>query len=130
MVAARMGRQAILDKAKPPTLWVVLDEVVLHRVVGGTSVMREQLSRLAEAARCPNVVIQIIPTSTGAHQGLNGGAFIVADLRARVAWHTRTRPCRARSSSRPKGSRPSSFSGIRSRLRRFPGPPRWNLSRK
>jgi transcriptional regulator with XRE-family HTH domain len=80
MVAARMGRQAVLDKDKPPTLWVVLDEGVLHRAVGGTYVMSEQLGRVADAARRPNVVIQVIPAGTGAHQGLNGGAFIVADL--------------------------------------------------
>jgi transcriptional regulator with XRE-family HTH domain len=80
MVAARMGRQAVLDKDKPPTLWVVVDEGVLRRAVGGTHVMREQLGQLTEAARHPNVVIQVIPASTGAHQGLNGGAFIVADL--------------------------------------------------
>jgi transcriptional regulator with XRE-family HTH domain len=80
MVAARMGRQAILEKDRPPTLWVVLDEGILHRPVGGTYVTREQLNRLAEAARRPNVVIQVIPASVGAHQGLNGGAFIVADL--------------------------------------------------
>jgi transcriptional regulator with XRE-family HTH domain len=80
MVVARMERQSILDKAEPPTLWVVLDEGVLRRPVGGTYVMREQLNRLIEAARRPNVVIQVIPASIGAHQGLNGGAFIVADL--------------------------------------------------
>jgi transcriptional regulator with XRE-family HTH domain len=80
MVAARLERQAVLEKDKPPTLWVVLDEGVLRRAVGGTCVMREQLDRLADAARRPNVVIQVIPASTGAHQGLNGGAFIVADL--------------------------------------------------
>jgi transcriptional regulator with XRE-family HTH domain len=80
MVAARLARQAILDKDRPPTVWAVLDEGVLRRPVGGAYVMREQANRLAEAARHPNVVIQVIPMSTGAHQGLNGGAFILADF--------------------------------------------------
>jgi transcriptional regulator with XRE-family HTH domain len=80
MVAARMERQAILEKDRPPTLWVVLDEGILRRPVGGTYVMREQLGRLAEAARRPNVVIQLIPASVGAHQGLNGGAFVIAEF--------------------------------------------------
>jgi transcriptional regulator with XRE-family HTH domain len=80
MVEARMVRQAILRKDKPPTLWAALDEGVLQRPVGGPHVMREQLDRLAEAAKFPNVVIQVIPAGTGAHEGLRGGAFVIADF--------------------------------------------------
>ena len=42
--------------------------------------MREQLNRTAEAARRPNVVIQVIPAGTGSHEGLRGGAFVVAEF--------------------------------------------------
>ena len=80
MVEARMARQAILHKDKPPTLWAALDEGVLRRPVGGPHVMREQLGRLAEAARFPNVVLQVVPAGTGAHEGLRGGAFVIADF--------------------------------------------------
>jgi transcriptional regulator with XRE-family HTH domain len=51
MVAARLARQSVLDAAKPPTFWAVLDEGVLRRPIGGPHVMREQLNRLADAAR-------------------------------------------------------------------------------
>lgn len=34
LVAARLERQAILDRPNPPALWVVLDEAVLHRLIG------------------------------------------------------------------------------------------------
>jgi hypothetical protein len=34
LVAARMGRQAIFDKPDRPKLLVVLDEMVLHRLIG------------------------------------------------------------------------------------------------
>ena len=81
MVEARMARQAILGNGKPPTVWTVLDEGVLRRPVGGAYVMREQLARLTEAARHPSVVIQVVPLGTGAHEGLRGGAFIVAEFR-------------------------------------------------
>ena len=81
MVDARIARQAILSKDKPPTVWTVLDEGVLRRPVGGAYVMREQLGKLAEAARLPGVVIQVVPMNTGAHEGLRGGAFIVAEFR-------------------------------------------------
>jgi hypothetical protein len=42
--------------------------------------MRKQLNRLAEAARLPNVVIQLIPANTGAHEGLRGAGFVIAEF--------------------------------------------------
>jgi hypothetical protein len=80
MVAARLKRQEILDRDKPPTLWVIVDEGVLHRCIGSPKIMREQLDHLATMARKPDIVIQVIPLDAGAHQGLNGGAFVIADL--------------------------------------------------
>lgn len=78
LVAGRMDRQQVLDRDRPPTLRAIMDEGVLRRPVGGPDVMREQLAWLGEMARRPAIVIQVIPLS--AHQGLNGGAFIIADL--------------------------------------------------
>jgi hypothetical protein len=79
MVAARLRRQEVLARNNPPLAWVVLDEGVVRRQVGGRYVMSEQIGRLAELARQPNVVIQIIPASVGAHRGLEG-AFDIADF--------------------------------------------------
>jgi len=80
MVAARMARQSILDRDKPPTLWVIMDEGVLRRCVGSPAVMKDQLARVVELAGRPDIVVQVIPFTAGAHQGLNGGAFVIADL--------------------------------------------------
>ena len=79
-VAARLARQVILEREDPPApvLWVLLDQNVLNREIGGPGVMREQLAHLARMARCPNITIQVIP-NVGAHPGLLG-AFTVADL--------------------------------------------------
>lgn len=60
-------------------LWVIIDEAVLRRPVGGRHVMCEQVGRMAEAARRPCVVVEVIPASVGAHVGLLG-AFIIADF--------------------------------------------------
>jgi transcriptional regulator with XRE-family HTH domain len=79
MVKACMERQAILDRDSRPMLWVIVDEGVLRRPVGGAHVMREQLGRLTEAARRPNVVLQVIPLAVGAHQGMSGN-FVIADF--------------------------------------------------
>ncbi len=81
-VAARLKRQEILTRSQPPTLWVILDEFVLRRPVGGRPVMLEQVSRLVDAAQLPNVVIEVIPVTVGAHEGLNGGGFAVADFKS------------------------------------------------
>jgi transcriptional regulator with XRE-family HTH domain len=79
-VAGRMDRQRVLGRQHPPELWVILDEAVLRRPVGGPDVMRGQLDRLAQAVQRPNIAIQVIPFGAGAHEGLRGGAFIVADF--------------------------------------------------
>ena len=68
-VAARLKRQEILTRDEPAALWVILDEWVLRRPVGGRHVMLEQVNRLIEAARQPHVVIEVIPASVGAHDG-------------------------------------------------------------
>ena len=77
-VAARLARQAILDRTGAPQLWCILDEGVLHRAIGGSKVMRSQLYRLAEVAEHPKTTIQVI-RSGGAHAGLLAH-FVIADL--------------------------------------------------
>ncbi|RBM13815.1 helix-turn-helix transcriptional regulator [Streptomyces sp. PT12] len=64
-VAKRMGRQSILTRDVPPMLWVVLHESALRTVIGDAAVMRDQMARLAEAARMPRVTLQILPFGAG-----------------------------------------------------------------
>lgn len=71
-VAARLARQRILEKEHPPVLWVVLDEAVLHREIGGSGVMREQLEHLLSFLANPRVNVQVLPFNAGAHAGLPG----------------------------------------------------------
>jgi transcriptional regulator with XRE-family HTH domain len=78
-VGARMARKAIFARPDAPQLWSVVDEGVLHRPIGGTKVMHDQLEHLADVAENPQTTIQVIPASAGAHAGLLGG-FIIADL--------------------------------------------------
>ncbi|GAA3800428.1 helix-turn-helix transcriptional regulator [Sphaerisporangium flaviroseum] len=78
-VRARMERQAILSRSTRPMLWVVLDEGVLHRPIGGGDVMRHQLERLLEAIESPRTGILVVPLVLGATTGVSGG-FIIAQL--------------------------------------------------
>jgi transcriptional regulator with XRE-family HTH domain len=79
LVAARLARQDVLTREAPPMLWVIVDESVLRRPIGGRGVMAEQVRLLHEAAHRPTVRIEVVPTSIGAHDGLSG-AFTIADL--------------------------------------------------
>jgi transcriptional regulator with XRE-family HTH domain len=79
-VTARLARQQILERDQPPELWAILDEGVLHRPVGGPDVMRGQLPHLLSMARRPHIVVQVIPLAAGAHEGMRGGAFVIADF--------------------------------------------------
>lgn len=73
----RMKRQELLDRGDPPDLWLILDEAVLRRPMGGPEVMREQLNRVAEASQWPNVTLQVLPFSSGAHPALCGPFSII-----------------------------------------------------
>jgi hypothetical protein len=70
-VTVRMTRQELLRSTDPPYLWSLIDESALRRIVGGVSVMREQLSKILEVADTPNVTMQIVPFDAGAHPGLD-----------------------------------------------------------
>ncbi|WP_179641992.1 helix-turn-helix domain-containing protein [Spinactinospora alkalitolerans] len=73
----RIRRQGILSHENPPDVWVVLDEAVLHRPVGGPEVMAEQLRHLAEQGQKSHITLQVLPFDRGAHSGLNGAFDIL-----------------------------------------------------
>ncbi|MEU6800814.1 helix-turn-helix domain-containing protein [Streptomyces neyagawaensis] len=72
MVAARMARRSIFDRVPAPSISFVLEEATLRREVGGTMVWRQQLEHLLEVGRLHNVTLQVMPTKTDAHPGVDG----------------------------------------------------------
>ncbi|MER6540665.1 helix-turn-helix domain-containing protein [Streptomyces sp. 900105755] len=72
LVEVRLARQDVLHNDPPLELSAVLDEAVLRREVGGPGVMARQLERLMEAARLPQVRLQVLPFAAGAHIGITG----------------------------------------------------------
>jgi hypothetical protein len=60
-LAVRMRRQQTLGRRDAPTVWAILDESVLHRPIGGHSVLIGQIERLLELSSLPNVVVQVLP---------------------------------------------------------------------
>lgn len=71
-VQARLARQAILDRRDPPTVVIVLDELVLHRLIGTSELMRGQLAHTIELSKRPNIHIHVLPSRNGANLGLGG----------------------------------------------------------
>ncbi|MGI5163219.1 helix-turn-helix domain-containing protein [Spirillospora sp. CA-253888] len=76
VVEVRMRRQEeLLGRADPPELVVLLDEGVLRRRVGGQvdpDIMPRQLRHILDMLARPNITVQVIPFSQGAHFGLMG----------------------------------------------------------
>jgi len=79
-VTLRLARQKILDApvagGEPPQIWLVVDEAVLRRPIGGAAVLRGQIEALEAATSRPNVRLQVIPFATGGHAE-TGGAFTI-----------------------------------------------------
>ncbi|MGW7358552.1 helix-turn-helix domain-containing protein [Streptomyces sp. NPDC054802] len=71
-VALRMQRQSLLTRPDAPRLWAVMDETVLRRPVGAPGVLKGQVEKLLEAARLPNVTLQLAEFSSGHHPGTYG----------------------------------------------------------
>jgi transcriptional regulator with XRE-family HTH domain len=78
-VKVRMTRQRLLTENPALRFWVVLDEAVLHRTVGGPLAMSVQLDQLAKVTNLPNVTIQVIPYTAGAHPAMES-SFSMLDF--------------------------------------------------
>jgi transcriptional regulator with XRE-family HTH domain len=76
-IEVRSKRQSLLSQDDPVDLWVILDEAVFHRTVGGTAIMSVQLGRLLSAAQEPNIAVQVLPFDRGAHAGMEGAFSIL-----------------------------------------------------
>ncbi|MDF5758782.1 helix-turn-helix transcriptional regulator [Spongiactinospora sp. TRM90649] len=81
MVEARLARQRILTRENPPMFWAVIDEAALRKHVGGPAVMREQLHHLCRMAERPNIGIQVLLDTVGAHTAMTCG-FTILDYEA------------------------------------------------
>ena len=79
LVEVCLTRQKILTRDNRPRLWAVIDEAVIHRVVGGTEVMHGQLRYLADSAQQGKTTIQVVPHRAGAHAGTTG-PFVILDF--------------------------------------------------
>jgi transcriptional regulator with XRE-family HTH domain len=77
-VQGRMTRQQLLFAEDGPRFEAVMDESVLHRLVGGPAVMRAQLERLLELSDLPSVTLRVIRYNAGALPAGNNKFIILS----------------------------------------------------
>jgi transcriptional regulator with XRE-family HTH domain len=82
VVALRKERQARFSE-QDWSYRAVLNEAVVRRPVGGTDVMRDQLTHLLDLGGRPNVTIQVLPFAAGAHPAM-AGSFTLLQFQGAV----------------------------------------------
>ncbi|KOU49668.1 helix-turn-helix domain-containing protein [Streptomyces sp. WM6378] len=78
LVTTRLDRAHLLADPTTPMLWVVLDEAVLRRVVGGRAVMAEALAHVAALGIQHRIIVQVLPFEAGGHAALNGSLKLMS----------------------------------------------------
>ncbi|MGH3858394.1 helix-turn-helix domain-containing protein [Actinokineospora sp.] len=78
-VAVRLGRQNVLTRRTPAHLVAVIGEAVLGQLIGGRSVMCDQLRHLQAMVDRPNVDLRVIPIAAG-WSPASEGPFILVEL--------------------------------------------------
>lgn len=69
-ISVRRGRQERLTSDDPLTLHAIINEAALRRVIGSPKIMRDQLEHVVKLSKLPNVTVQILPFSAGAHPAM------------------------------------------------------------
>lgn len=77
VINTRLSRQRRLEGHDPLQLHVLLDQAVIMREIGGTEVMRQQLTYLLDLGKRPNITIQVLPFQAGAYGTMDGAITIV-----------------------------------------------------
>ncbi|MEV7216236.1 helix-turn-helix transcriptional regulator [Kitasatospora cineracea] len=75
--ASRKARQELLTREDPPLMWVVLDEAVIRRYVGGPAAMRKQIQHVLDLTAHENSIVQVLPFSAGGHGALGGSVTLL-----------------------------------------------------
>ncbi|WP_405615810.1 helix-turn-helix domain-containing protein [Streptomyces sp. NBC_00076] len=74
-VAARLGRQLLLNKKPAPSVRFVIDEPALRRPSASAETWECQLMHIEAVAQWPNVVVQVLPFSAGIHHLMGKGSL-------------------------------------------------------
>lgn len=76
-VVSRLERRKLLERKPRPMMNFLLEEVILHRPLGGRAVLREQLQWLRHCAELPFLGLQILQTDHESHAALDGPMVLI-----------------------------------------------------
>jgi transcriptional regulator with XRE-family HTH domain len=76
LVTRRIQRQELLNAPRPPVLWVIIEEHVLRRPIGGPQILSDQLTTLLDISEHPKVTVSVVPADTEVHPGQDGPFLI------------------------------------------------------
>ncbi|GHE11750.1 helix-turn-helix domain-containing protein [Streptomyces alanosinicus] len=86
-VADRLARQQVLEQWPLPMCGYVLEEAILHRLIGGSEVHKGQLRQLLRIGGRRNVEIQVMPFVQTEHPNMDGPFnLLTPKKRAQVAY--------------------------------------------
>ncbi|MGH3753871.1 MAG: helix-turn-helix domain-containing protein [Pseudonocardiaceae bacterium] len=71
-VTARLARQSLFSRERPPRFTFYVHEFVLRLPVGGPAVMSDQLHHLLRMAVRPYLTLRVVPASLGAYAAMTG----------------------------------------------------------
>ena len=77
LVELRTKRRELVSSENAPKFSFILDESVIHRVVGSPAVAGRQFMHLVDVAKQPNVTIQVVPFTAGLHPGMTNPFEVV-----------------------------------------------------
>ncbi|WP_418958954.1 helix-turn-helix domain-containing protein [Streptomyces tritici] len=72
LLVTRLERARILGNFDSPVVWILLDEAVVRRHVGGPAVMCEQLRHILALGESRRIRVHVLPFSVGYHALLEG----------------------------------------------------------
>lgn len=77
LVTTRLERQQILRTRPQQDFEFLIEQTVLERPTGGAGVMYRQLRHLSSTISRENVEIRVMPSSVGAHSGMDGPLLLL-----------------------------------------------------
>ncbi|MFF3375501.1 helix-turn-helix domain-containing protein [Streptomyces sp. NPDC002680] len=76
-VAARIGRQYLLRRKPEPNVRIIMDEYAFRRPAALAKTWTDQLLHIEAAAMWPNVTLQVLPFSAGAHHHMSASLTLL-----------------------------------------------------
>ena len=76
-VAARIGRQYLLQQKPEPNVRIIMDEYAFRRPPALSKTWEDQLLHIEAASRWPNVTLQVLPFSAGLHHHMGASLTLL-----------------------------------------------------